>query len=203
MVLSTPDGSQRTDIGLATADNTTVMINWNLDGWDYSSAPNVSQWSDCQVACNKDNKCAAWTFVNSRQINDNCFLKSGIPFLFSKTDCISGVKPKEKNQQVAWIYVNRTLSQKSLNVSHDLMHAPLWLEPSTSMNNNQWFVELDIFIDHSVIEIFELQGGRFAITTRVYPEEINADNIGIYMTNSSDDVRINTIDVWNLTSIWT
>ena len=176
------------------------MIDWNLDGWDYFSVPNITQWSNCQMACNADKKCAAWTFVASRKLDDNCFLKSGIPFLFPKVGSTSGVKPKQNNQQVAWVYVNRTLSQKSPNVSHDLMHAPLWLE-STSMNN-QWFVELDIFIDHSVIEIFEPQGGRFAITTRVYPEEPNANNIGFYATQASGDVRINTIDVWNLTSIW-
>ena len=177
------------------------MINWDLPGWDYFSVPNITQWPDCQVACNNDNKCVGWTYVKDRQINNNCFMKSGVPVLSSNDVCVSGVKPRQNNQQVAWIYVNRTLSQKNPKAAHDFMHAPLWLE-SPSTNSNQWFVEFDIFIDHSIIEIFEPQGGRFALTTRVYPEEINANNIGIYVTNFSGDVRINTIDAWNLTNIW-
>ncbi len=200
-VLSTPDGSQRTDIGIAAIDNTSVMINWDLPGWDYGNVSNIIQWSECQIACNNDVKCVAWTFVKDRQINNNCFLKSGVPPLFSNAVCVSGVKPKQNNQQVVWVYINRTLSQKNPDAAHGLVHAPLWLE-STSMNN-QWFFELDIFIDHSVIEVFEPEGGRFVITGRVYPEEANANNIGVYVTNSTGNIVINTIDIWNLTTIWT
>ncbi len=42
-------------------------------------------------------------------------------------------------------------------------------------------VELDIFIDHSVIKVFEPQGGRFAITARVYSEDANAKNFAVYI----------------------
>ena len=112
-----------------------------------------------------------------------------------------GVKPKQNNQQVAWVYINRTLSQSNPGAARGIVHAPLWLE-STSMRN-QWFVNLDIFIDHSVIEVFEPEGGQFVITARVYPEEANANNIGAYVTNSTGNIVINTIDIWNLTTIWT
>jgi sucrose-6-phosphate hydrolase SacC (GH32 family) len=67
---------------------------------------------------------------------------------------------------------------------------------------DQWFVELDIFIDHSVIEVFEPQGGRFAITARVYPENANANNVAVYVRSSPGNIILNTIDAWNLTTIW-
>jgi hypothetical protein len=203
IVLSTPDGSQQTSIGITSRENTTVMINWDLGGWDYFSVPSITQWSDCQIACDKDNKCHAWTFVKDRPINNNCFLKSGVPLLSPNTVCVSGVKQRKTNEQVVWIYLNRTLSQKNPDSAHGPIHAPLWLE-TTSMNN-QWFLQLDIFIDHSVIEIFEPQHGRFALTGRVYPEEENANNLAVYVNNapnSNDNIVINTIDVWNLNTIW-
>ncbi|CAF3258461.1 unnamed protein product [Rotaria sp. Silwood2] len=202
IVLSTPDGIQRTSIGIASRDNTTVMTNWDLPGWDYFSVPNILQSSDCQIACNKDKKCQAWTFVKDRQINNNCFLKSGVPLLASNSACISGVKQKENNEQIIWVYINRALSQKNPEAAHEPLHAPLWLE--TTSINNQWFLELDIFIDHSVIEIFEPQGGRFALTGRVYPEEENANNLAVYVNNApnnDENIIINTIDIWKLNSI--
>lgn len=180
------------------------MINWDLPGWDYFSVPNISQWSDCQIACNKDNPCQAWTFVKDRQINNNCFLKSGVPLLTSNSVCVSGVKERPNNQQVIWVYINRALSQNNPNAAHGPIHAPVWLE--TTSKNNQWFLELDIFIDHSVIEIFEPQAGRFALTGRVYPENENANNLGFYVNNGESDdqhIIINTLDIWQLETIWT
>jgi len=177
------------------------MINWDLPGWDYGNVSNITQWSQCQIACNNDNKCVSWTFVKDRQINNNCFLKSGVPFAVSNGVCVSGVKQKQSNQQIVWVYINRTLSEKDPDAAHGIVHAPLWLE-STTMND-QWFLELDIFIDHSVVEIFEPQGGRFVITGRVYPEDENANNFGVYVNKYAGNIVINTIDVWNLTTIWT
>jgi hypothetical protein len=204
IVLSTPNGTQRTSIGITSRNNTSVMISWDLPGWDYFSVPNITQWSDCQIACNKDNACQAWTFVKDRQINNNCFLKSGVPFLTSNSVCVSGVKQRGNNEQIIWIYIDRILSQKNPAAAHGLIHAPLWME--TSFTNNQWFLELNIFIDHSVIEIFEPRDGRFAITGRVYPEEENANNLAVYVNNAptnDENIIINTIDVWNLNTIWT
>jgi hypothetical protein len=176
------------------------MIGWDIPGWDYFSVPNINQWSECQVACNNDNQCISWTFVKDRAINNNCFMKSGVPFVDSNSVCVSGVKQKSANQQFVWVYVNRTLSQTDPDAAHGIIHAPLWLEAPTM---NQWLLELDIFIDHSVIEIFEPQGGRFAITGRVYPEEVNANYVGVYVNTAPGNILINTIDVWNLTTIWT
>jgi len=177
------------------------MINRDLPGWDYGNVSNITQWSDCQIACNNDNKCVSWTFVKNRQIDNNCFLKSGIQFVYDNSVCVSGIKQKQTNEQIVWVYINRTLSEKNPSGAHGILHAPLRLE-STSMNN-QWFIELDIFIDHSVIEIFEPQGGRFVITGRVYPEEENANHFGVYVNNAEENIVINTIDFWNLTTIWT
>ncbi len=204
IILSTPDGTQRTSIGISTLTNTSVMINWDLPGWDYFSVRNITQWLDCQSACDQDNKCQSWTYDAGRQINDNCFLKSGIPLKNANWLCVSGVKQRENNQQLIWIYINRVLSQKNPGAAHSPDHGVIWME--SSMLNSQWLLELDIFIDHSVIEIFEPQDGRIAITSRVYPEEENAKNLAIYalrIPTNNDSIVIKSLDFWSLNTIWT
>jgi len=184
--------------------NTSLIMNWDLPGWDYDSVPNITQWLDCRIACDHDNRCQSWTFDISRQINNNCFLKSGIPLLVSKSVSISGVKQQENNQQPVWIYINRTLSQRNPSAARGPLYGVIWIE--SSMLNNQSSLELDIFVDHSVIEIFEPQGGRIAITGRVYPEEENAKNLAVYalhVPTNNDSIIIETLDFWTLTTIWT
>jgi sucrose-6-phosphate hydrolase SacC (GH32 family) len=177
------------------------MRDWNLPGWDYNNVSNITQWLQCQMACDNEVKCLAWTFVKDRQINANCFLKSGVPFGISASNHVSDVKPRQNNEQILWIYINRTLSQRNPDSAHGLYHAPLWLQSTTT--SNQWFLQLDIFIDHSVIEVFEPEGGRFVITARVYPEDVNANNFAVYVRDSPGNIILNTIDAWNLTTIWT
>ena len=180
------------------------MMNWDLPGWDYLSVSNILEWSHCQMACYQDNRCQAWTFVKNRSINNNCFLKSGVPLLTSNIGCISGVKQRHEHSQVIWIYVDRTLSQKNPAAAHQPIHAPVWMK--TSIMDDQWLLQLSIFIDHSVIEIFEPQSGQFAITGRVYPEESDADHLAVYVNNipsNNEQIIINVIDIWKLNTIWT
>lgn len=77
---------------------------------------------------------------------------------------------------------------------------------NSESSNDQWFLYLNIFIDHSVIEVFEPQDGRVAITTRVYPEEDNAEKLAVYVnidSTKNQHIIINTLDIWTLTGIWT
>ncbi len=63
-----------------------------------------------------------------------------------------------------------------------------------------------MFIDHSVIEVFESQSGRTAITARVYPEDNTARNLAVYVNNrptTNQCIIINSLDIWTLDSIWT
>ncbi|CAF2112402.1 unnamed protein product [Rotaria magnacalcarata] len=180
-VLSTLDGSQRTSVGMMTRTNTTFMPNWDVPGWDYFSVPGITNSLDCQHACDQDIKCRSWTFDSAKQMNNNCFLKSGIPNLVASLTCTSGVKQSEtkQQQQLVWVYINRTLSQRSSGTSR----APL-----------------------AVVEVFESQGGRLAITTRVYPEEDTAQNLAVYVNSGSttnQTIVIDTLDIWTLNSIWT
>jgi sucrose-6-phosphate hydrolase SacC (GH32 family) len=180
------------------------MINWDFPGWDYFSVPNISHWPDCRSACDQDNKCQSWTYDASKQINNNCFLKSGIPLKYPSWTCVSGVKQQGNNQQLVWIYLNRVLSERNPGADHTPIHGVVWME--SPMINNQGLLELDIFVDHSVIEIFEPQEGRIAITGRVYPEEENAKNLAVYALHAptnNDTIVIKTLDFWTLNTIWT
>ena len=85
-----------------------------------------------------------------------------------------------------------------------LIATALWLESQSF--SDRWFLQLSTFIDHSVIEVFEPEGGRVAITTRVYPEEETAENIAVYVNESpttNQSIILNTFDIWTLDSIWT
>jgi len=65
---------------------------------------------------------------------------------------------------------------------------------------------LNLFIDHSVIEVFESHGGRTTITTRVYPEDDTATNLAVYVNEgptSNEFIIVNSLDSWTLDSIWT
>ena len=179
------------------------MPNWDVPGWDYFSVPSITSSFDCKRACDQDAKCRAWTFVSNRAVNNNCFLKSGIPRLEADVTCTSGVKEQQINRQLVWVYINRTLSQQNPAASRAPLAGTLWLDSASS--NEEWFLGLSIFIDHSVIEVFEPQGGRVAITTRVYPEEDTAVNLAAYVNDGpteNQNIIINTMDVWTLDGIW-
>ncbi|CAF4428899.1 unnamed protein product [Rotaria socialis] len=131
-VLSTLGGSQRTSVGIMTRASTTFMPNWDVPGWDYFSVPGITNSLDCQHA-----------FGNTE--------------LGGRLDLYLRLKQSEttqqQQQQLVWVYTNRTLSQRSSGASRDPLAGTIWLE-SESLND-QWFLELNIFIDHSVVEVFE------------------------------------------------
>lgn len=174
-------------------------MNWDLPGWDYQSVPNITQWSDCQIACDRDHRCQCWTYDISRPLNDNCFLKSGIPLLVSKSVSISGVKQRQTGQQPVWIFLDRTLSQRNPSAARGPFYGVIWMEYTSSL-------QLDIFIDHSVIEVFESEKGRLALTGRVYPEDSQAQYVGLYahhLPSNNQSIVLKTLDLWAMKTIWT
>ena len=190
-----------------TRSNIDSMVNIDVPGWDYQSVPGITNSFDCQHSCQLDDKCRSWTFVSTREVNNNCFLKTGIPYLQYEIGCTSGVKnPYGQSKKLVWVYVNRTFSQQNPGASRVPLANTLWLDSSSPLSN-QLFLQLNIFIDHSIIEVFESHGGRIAITTRVYPEDDTANHFAVYVnsgpTTNENNIIINALDFWNLTSIWT
>lgn len=176
------------------------MLGMDLPGWDYQSVENIKDSLACYEACEQDSNCQSWTFVSNRVVNDNCFLKSGVPYVTSNSVCTSGVKQRLASNKLVWIYVDRHLSQMNPDAAHDTVHAPLWLQAEFLAT-----VELDIFIDHSVIEIFEKTEGRFALTTRVYPEDEDAEHFAFYVKRPSTSdvpIQMNKLEFWSLSGIW-
>lgn len=128
-VLSTSDGRQRTTIGILTRANITWMKNWNLVGYDYLSVSNIIDSISCRAVCAREIKCQAWTFVDNRPTNDNCFLKTGLPRLEYDPNCTSGVKQAQTDtKQLLWIYINRSQSQYNIDASRDLIATTLRMQ---------------------------------------------------------------------------
>jgi len=81
--------------GFASAEATAMEQDTDRQGQDYRSFfVGKSQPEVCQRACNKDDKCQAWTFVKPgfQGPLGRCFFKSGVPRKAKNKCCISGVK---------------------------------------------------------------------------------------------------------------
>jgi len=149
------------------------------------------------MSCDKDDRCQSWTFDSSHQIDNNCFLKTGVPLLVSKSVSISGVKQRTDDLQPVWISINRTLSQRNPSAGNSPFYGVIWLEQST--------IELDVFVDHSMIEVFDNELGRLAITARVYPEDEIANNVALFASEiptDQDKIIVKSVDFWKLNSIF-
>jgi beta-fructofuranosidase len=61
-------------------------------------------------------------------------------------------------------------------------------------------VDINIFVDGSLVEVFA--GGRFALTTRVYPTRGDAKGVGVYVTRGASAELVD-MRVWmGLGSVW-
>jgi len=59
-------------------------------------------------------------------------------------------------------------------------------------------ITLRVLVDHSIIESFA-QGGRTAITARVYPTEAVQSNAHVFLfNNGTSDIRVSKIDIWQM-----
>lgn len=62
------------------------------------------------------------------------------------------------------------------------------------------FTSLDQ-VDHSIVESF-VQGGRMAITSRVYPKEAVDEKAHVFLfNNSTTQITVRSINVWQMRSI--
>jgi sucrose-6-phosphate hydrolase SacC (GH32 family) len=116
----------------------------------------------------------------------------------------SGIKRRQTNEeQLVWIATDRTLSQSNPGAGRYALAGTRWLQSEPI--SNQCFLQLNNFIDHSIIEVFESQQDRRAITTRVYPEDDIARNLAVYVNRGSatdEFIIINSLDNSILDSIW-
>lgn len=63
------------------------------------------------------------------------------------------------------------------------------------------FLSLRILVDHSIIENF-VQGGRMAITSRVYPTEAVKEQAHVFLfNNGSTQVTVRKIDIWQMNDV--
>jgi beta-fructofuranosidase len=91
------------------------------------------------------------------------------------------------------IIVERDDSSSSPDVERGECAVPVELAAGESL-------ELHIFLDRSVLEIF-CNSGRTCLTTRIYPQQ--PDSLGISVFARSGAAVLKAIDIWALGSIWT
>ncbi len=69
--------------------------------------------------------------------------------------------------------------------------APVCLAPEEPL-------ELRIFVDRSVVEVFV--NGRQCVAVRVYPER--PDSVGVVLRSQGAASRLLSLDAWQMHSIW-
>ena len=69
--------------------------------------------------------------------------------------------------------------------------APVNIEPDES-------IELRVFVDHSVVEVFV--NNKQCVAVRVYPER--ADSVGVSMRAQGAEALLKSLDAWKMRSIW-
>ena len=66
------------------------------------------------------------------------------------------------------------------------------------LKSHEEILELQIFLDKSVMEVF-VNGGREVFTRVIYPGE---KDLGIELFASGGDALVESLDVWQMSSIW-
>lgn len=88
--------------------------------------------------------------------------------------------------------VDQERSSLSTDVHRDEQGGTLDLSAGESL-------KLHVFFDCSVVEVYA--NGRACVTSRIYPSR--ADSLGVDLFASGGSVTLNTMDIWEMTSIWT
>lgn len=90
-----------------------------------------------------------------------------------------------------WLGIDCSRSSLRSDVHHDVRGGP-------AVPRNDGKVDLHIFVDRSVIEVFA--NGRSCITARVYPSR--ADSRGVAVFSRGGHATLSSLDVWNIAPIW-
>jgi beta-fructofuranosidase len=87
-----------------------------------------------------------------------------------------------------------------LDGSRSSVLSDVWLRPPERavLKRDGELLKLRVFIDRSVVEVFA--NGRQYLAMRVYPER--QDSIGVSLRAQGQDAVLNSLDAWQLQSIW-
>lgn len=181
-VRASATGHEFTDIIISPS---VVQYNADCPGNDFAGhTMSSTDYHECETLCNQNTRCYAWTFTAADDVEQygSCLLKNWAnDFVTGNRSLVSGAK--------SFVTVNRVNSSLTVPVDYQ------WTQvmPLSTAGN-----KLQVFIDHSVIEIYA-NGGRAVLTSRVYPSL--ADSQGVLLFSNGGTVIVN-VDAWSLASIW-
>jgi hypothetical protein len=150
----------------------------------------------CAASCAADNGCDAWTFT-ALSTGGKCRTKShaqrsllvvgGSPGCFlpshgnwSNATSTSGFK-SQANTRFVQLYVDRASSWRSPTSCgfRDCTYGHFGYAALLRLRRDDTALELHAFADRSIVEVFG-QGGRAAVTARVYPTLASSSRIGVF-----------------------
>ncbi|TFG06370.1 MAG: hypothetical protein EU539_07780, partial [Promethearchaeota archaeon] len=87
------------------------------------------------------------------------------------------------------------------NLGYNIKKNLLWADKERgkvdSLDNNETFI-FHVFIDKSVIEVF--LNYKECVTSRIFPKTIDSHEIDVFSRGGK--VKLHSLDIWNLKSIW-
>ena len=89
------------------------------------------------------------------------------------------------------LFIDRSRSSLSESANHEIYRSAFILQDGEPL---RWRV----FLDHSVIEVFA--NDRACLTSRIYPTR--ADSLGIALFAQGGEARLETLDTWQMHSMW-
>lgn len=164
----------------------------------------------CEQGCKVDAGCGAWTFTQTKNgtvcrtkamAQRSLVVVDGSPGCFlpnyggwgDNASSISGFK-QQPGLRFALLYIDRVHSSADPAVFGSFGYAQmLRIVPGEDSS-----LQLHAFVDRSIVEVFG-QGGRAAVTARVYPTLPAADGIALYNAGPNP-VIVRAVRAWQLGS---
>jgi len=186
---SSGDGREYTRIQYVNELGPYIGIDHPTNDYDSFASQN---WQDCRQICQGNSSgdlCQAWAWCSYAGVG-KCWLKAPIPGPNPNKACVSGIRER--------IIVNRTMSSLSQYADNSIEGGPVVVGAGGKSGVRQR--RLDVWLDHSVIEVFSNMG-RGRIASRVYPTLEESVHVYLFVEGTGS-VNVTRVDVWGMKSIW-
>lgn len=201
-VLRSEDGTETTRVGIRSGELLPGVWLWDEVNANVLER-NVSGGVDaCRALCAQHSPaCEAWSYSNNalcelKSVADSCIQQASVDapcFLpYPRNGTTSGyAATNARGLRYASLYIERSASSANATYGKHNFAAKLLLLPGENDIN------LHVFVDRSVVEAFA-QGGRAAVTARVYPT-VSSDNVALF-SHASPTGAVASVDGWRMES---
>ncbi|KPI86344.1 beta-fructofuranosidase-like protein [Leptomonas seymouri] len=150
-------------------------------------SPATSPEANCSAECTKERTCISWTYTSSP--SPTCAL------YWKTSERVHNSVAQSGTVNIPQLYMDRVASGSIGSIEPLMGRAPL-------KQKNAGVVQLHIYVDDSVVEVFK-DGGLETITGRLYlPDGEAQTHIGLYTKNLDHVTVTASVDVYAMGTVW-